>query len=91
MKKISINLTDENYKKMEEVIASEEISETEFINNAIENTVIVCLGNRKRLGFGLARLASLYSYGRIDEMKKEVQEICQILNLLMEKIKELNH
>lgn len=90
-KKISINLTDENIQKLDMIKKDSTMSQTDIINQAIANVPIIMLGNRRSIAecfFDLRLMMQNDDYGAF---RKEVDEVCQSLNLVMEKIAELKH
>lgn len=89
VKKISLNLTEANYDKLVEAVEKSGISKTEFINKAIAEVPIIILGDRKMLAecfFDLRRMMLDDDY---EGFGKGVSEVCQSLNMVMEKIEEV--
>lgn len=91
LKKISINLSEENEKKLELMKKETGMSQTELINHAIANVPIIALGDRKEIAISFFDLRRLMKNKDYKAFCKEGEQICRSLNLLMEKIGELQH
>ena len=91
VKKTSVNITEENYLKMQQVLADSGMSQTEYINKALAEVPIIMLGNRKNLANSFVELTILLEKNdkNTNEIFKEVTEICRLLNLLVGKIEDL--
>lgn len=87
-KKTSVNISAENYEKMKKVLESEGLTQSEFINKAIAEVPIVILGNRKLIAESFFDIRNALSEKDDRELKREVEEVCQLLNILIEKIGE---
>lgn len=85
-KKVSVNLTPQNTKKMLSIIASENITQNQFINMAIEGMPIICLGDRKSVAESLYYLLDLLYDREFDAVREEVTRVCQSLSLLMQQL-----
>lgn len=90
-KKTTVNLTEENVKKMKQAISDSGMTQSEFINQSISGIPFVMLGNRKNIAQAFFELRILAAKNNDIEFKKEVDELCQSLNSLMEKIVEKGH
>lgn len=90
-KKTTVNLTEKNVKKMKRAITDSGMTQSDFINQAIAGIPFVMLGNRKSIAQAFFELRIMVAKKNNIEFQKEVEEICQSLNLLMEKIEEKGH
>lgn len=91
LKKTTVNLTEENVRKMKIAIDDAGITQSDFINQAISEIPFVMLGNRKSIAQSFFELRILATKNIDNEFRKGVEELCQSLNLLMEKIEEKKH
>lgn len=88
-KKVSVNLSEENFARLTEAVKKTGMSQTEFINSAIAGVPIIILGDRRMVAecfFDLRRMMRNCDY---EGFGKGVDEVCQSLNTVMEKIEEL--
>lgn len=90
-RKTTVNLTEENYQKMQEVIQTTQISQTEFLNKAVSAVPIVNLGSQRTLAEVFFDLRCACNSGGDENIRREVDRACRSLSLLMEKIEELKH
>lgn len=90
-KKTTVNLTEENAKKMKRAISDSGITQSDFINQCIAKIPFVMLGDRKSIAQSFFELRILATRNIDNEFRKGVEELCQSLNLLMEKIEEKKH
>lgn len=91
LKKVSLNLTAKNTRKVETLKKKTGMNQTEIINQAIADVPFIILGDRKSIAASLFDLNRLVENDNYCEFREEVQEICQSLNLLMARIAELQH
>ena len=101
-KDIHIRITEENYKRLKSKSKQLNITQTEFIERFISNGEIVIINDLvemqrqlRYIGNNLNQLTKLCHEGRIEclnllDVKKEVGEIWQLLNLLIQK-QDLKH
>lgn len=86
--RITVTLTDRNYKKMKQTTKMAGITQTEFINQACAGVSIFVMEQSKDIAkeFFLIRVA--LEKNEINEnLRERVEKICQSLNLLTEKIR----
>ena len=95
-KDIHIRITEENYKRLKSKSKQLNITQTEFIERFISNGEIVIINDLvemqrqlRYIGNNLNQLTKLCHEGRIEclnllDVKKEVGEIWQLLNLLIQ-------
>ena len=95
-KDIHIRITEENYKRLKSKSKQLNITQTEFIERFINNGEIVIINDLveiqrqlRYIGNNLNQLTKLCHEGRIEclnllDVKKEVGEIWQLLNLLIQ-------
>lgn len=95
-KDIHIRITEENYKRLKSQSKQLNITQTEFIERFISNGEIVIINDLvemqrqlRYIGNNLNQLTKLCHEGRIEclnllDVKKEVGEIWQLLNLLIQ-------
>lgn len=76
---------------MKRAITDSGMTQSDFINQAIAGIPFVMLGNRKSIAQAFFELRIMVAKKNNIEFQKEVEEICQSLNLLMEKIEEKGH
>ena len=96
-KDIHIKLSEDNYRKLKRKSKELEITQTEFIERFISNGQIIVINDLvemqrqlRYIGNNLNQLTKLSHEGRIEclnlaEVKKEVNKIWQLLNLLIQK------
>ena len=101
-KDIHIKLSEDNYRKLKRKSKELEITQTEFIERFISNGQIIVINDLvemqrqlRYIGNNLNQLTKLSHEGRIEslnlaEVKKEVNKIWQLLNLLIQK-QDLKH
>lgn len=90
-KKTTVNLSEENVIKMKIAINDSGITQSDFINQCISEIPFVMLGNRKSIAQSFFELRIMVAEKNNIEFRKGVEELCQSLNLLMEKIEEKGH
>ena len=88
-RKTSLNLSEENYKRIQKLIAETGRSQSDLINSAISNVPIIVLGNQKKIAEIFFDLHKAVSQSDIAKIQEEVDRACRCLNLLMAKIEEL--
>lgn len=85
--KISIILTPENFKKMEEVTKHTGMTRTEYINNACDKCVVIGIAETANVAEEFAKLrAALENAYSHEEVRKVGDAVCQSFALLMEKM-----
>ena len=89
VKKFSLNLTEANWKKVEDIVKKTGMTRTEVINKAIGDVPIVILGEQKTLALTFFELRKAVADLNYEQFREEVDRACQSLNLLMAKIEEL--
>lgn len=90
-KKTTVNLTEENAKKMKQAVSDSGMTQSDFINQSIAGIPFVMLGNRKNIAESFFELRIAAAKNNNNEFRKGVEELCQSLNFLMEKIEEKGH
>lgn len=87
--RITVTLTDQNYKKMTQTTEKAGITRTEFINKACAGVSIFVMEQSKDIAkeFFLIRVA-LEKNEFSENTRERVEKTCQYLNLLMEKIEK---
>lgn len=88
-KKTTINLTPNNWEKIQTIVCKTKRSQTDIINQAISGLPVIVLGDQKLLAESFFDLRKLIEENKSNEFEKEVIQICQSLNLLIEKIQAL--
>lgn len=87
MRTVSFKITDDNDKKMKKVTTNTGITQTEFINAACAGIKIVCLENSCGIADRLCKILDIMENGTdVEEIRKEVDELCQSLSLLTAEI-----
>lgn len=87
-KKTTVNLTEENVKKIKKAITDSGMTQSDFINQAIAGIPFIMLGDRKSIAQSFFELRIMLAEKNDIKFRKEVEELCRSLNLLMEKIEE---
>lgn len=87
-KKTTVNLTEDNVTKMKKAIADSGLTQSDFINQAIAGIPFVMLGDRKSIAQSFFELRIAAAQKNSIEFRREVDELCQSLNLLIAKIEE---
>lgn len=90
-RKTTVNLTADNYHKMQKGMQEMEINQTQFINKAVEGIPIINLGNQRTLAEDFFELRCICCDGEDEKIREEIDRVCRSLNSLMEKIEELKH
>ena len=88
-KKISVNLTPENWSKIQKIMKQTDMTQTEILNNAIAQIPILILGDRRLLAESFFELRKSLEDIDDEEIRKGVDTVCQSLNLLIEKLDEM--
>lgn len=90
--KISVILTPENFKKMEEVTKHTGMTRTEYINNACDKCVVIGIAETANVAEEFTKLrAALEKANSDEEVRKVGDAVCQSFALLMEKMTKLNN
>ena len=87
--KVSFNVRESNKEKLEKMIEMTGSSRTEVINDAIASVPIINLGDRRELSELFFEIRK--EMNNDAELRKEVEEVCRLLNLLIEKIESFRN
>lgn len=90
-KKTTVNLTSENWEKVKKIATDTGLTQSEIINQAVADIPIINLGDQPTLAESFFELRQFIAYDETTKYEEGVNQICQSLNLLMEKIAELTH
>ena len=87
--RITVTLTDQNYIKMKQTTEKTGITQTEFVNQACAGVSIFVMEQSKDIAkeFFLIRVA-LEKNEISENIREKVEKLCQLLNLLTEKIEK---
>ncbi len=87
--RITVTLTDQNYKKMKQTTEKAGITQTEFINEACAGVSIFVMEQSQDIAkeFFLIRVA-LEKNEISENIREKVEKLCRYLNLLMERIEK---
>lgn len=88
LKKTTVNLSEESQVKMASVISDSGMTQSEFINKAILDVPIIMLGDRKSIAQSFFRLRIAVEENNNKDFQEGVEEACQSLNLLIQKIED---
>ena len=90
-KKTTVNISSDNYIKVQKISQETGLTQTEIINAAIADMPIIVLGNQKNIAESFFEIKKLLAKNDTTNIKKEVNVVCQSLNLLMQKLEEVMH
>lgn len=90
LKKTTVNLNEKSQTKMASIIKDSGMTQSDFINKAILEVPILMLGDRKSIAQSFFELRLAAEKNNDMDFKKGVEDVCQSLNLLMQKIEEQN-
>lgn len=87
MKIRTVRLWPENDAKLEKFTKETGMTQTEFLNRAVADSVIIGLSESKEIAAGFMALKTAISKGKLaPEDRKEVEKVCQSCVLLMAEI-----
>ena len=84
-RKLTLLIDDENMAKVERVSNETGISFSEYVNQVIEEVPVLCMGDEKTLADRFISLMDSIESGKLEEVKKEVEELCVLLDILLDK------
>ena len=84
-RKLTVLIDNENMDKAERVSKEVGISISEFVNQVIEEVPVLCMGDRKTLADRFTALMDSVESGKLEEVKKEVAELCVSLDILFDR------
>ena len=88
-KKTTVNISYENLLKIQQLQRDTGLTQSEIINQAISDTPIIILGKQKNLAQCFFDSKKQLANTKTIDVKKEVDETCQCLNSLMQKLEEM--
>lgn len=88
-RKTTVNLSEENWKKLQRLTKETGLTQSDLLNQAVSGIPVIHLGDQKSLAENFFEIRRALSSNKLERVKSEVEEACRLLNLLMEKIGEM--